>query len=144
MGSMSETSTPTKPTVLIVDDDRGIRGMWSVILDLESYEVLSATDGAEGLAVMRLCEEPLVVVTDINMWGMTGSRMLMIAARNGLLTRRHVALVVSYWVPYVLTPDHIFVRLCRRLHIEMIGQPCTVDEFIGGVERAAAKITARA
>lgn len=53
-------------TVLVIDDHRPFLEMMSQVIRREGYDVMEATDGAEGL---RLCEKqpPDVVVTDILM-----------------------------------------------------------------------------
>jgi CheY-like chemotaxis protein len=43
----------TRPTVLIVDDDSAIRRMFIEILSLESYPHWMASDGVQGLKLMR-------------------------------------------------------------------------------------------
>ena len=60
------------PTVvLVVDDDPVILKLLTVNFELEGYEVLSATQGAEALEVAR-GHRPAVVVSDIMMPVMSG------------------------------------------------------------------------
>jgi len=59
------------PTVLVVDDEAGIRRSLSGILTDEGYRVLDAADGAAGLRVVGK-EEVHLVLLDIWMEGMDG------------------------------------------------------------------------
>jgi DNA-binding response OmpR family regulator len=58
-------------TVLVVDDDPVILKLLTVNFELEGYDVISASDGAEGLAAVRE-QRPAVVVSDIMMPNMSG------------------------------------------------------------------------
>ena len=62
----SGTVAGSKTRVLIVDDDPGVRNFLQMLLEVEGYEVFSAMDGNDALAVQR--EHPAaVVVIDIFM-----------------------------------------------------------------------------
>src|SRR6188474_131682 len=53
-------------TILVIEDDRAIRGAVVDILELEGYRVLSAQDGVAGVA-LALQERPSLIVCDIMM-----------------------------------------------------------------------------
>lgn len=62
----SGTIAGAKTRVLIVDDDPSVRNFLQMLLEVEGYEVFSAMDGNDALAVQR--EHPAaVVVMDIFM-----------------------------------------------------------------------------
>jgi len=62
----SGTIAGAKTRVLIVDDDPSVRNFLQMLLEVEGYEVFSAMDGNDALAVQR--EHPAaVVVIDIFM-----------------------------------------------------------------------------
>jgi DNA-binding response OmpR family regulator len=62
----SGTVASAKTRVLIVDDDPSVRNFLQMLLEVEGYEVFSAMDGNDALAVQR--EHPAaVVVMDIFM-----------------------------------------------------------------------------
>jgi len=66
------TSTPSrKALVLVVDDDARILRMIKRILELESYQVIKASDGEAALKVFD-DEDPELVLLDIMMPGMDG------------------------------------------------------------------------
>ncbi|MBI4717641.1 MAG: response regulator [Planctomycetes bacterium] len=82
-----------RPLILIVDDDRDIvRGM-SLRLRVNGYDVLSAYDGAQGLALARK-SLPRAVVLDLRMPVMDGLTMLA-ELRASPTTRTTPVVIVS-------------------------------------------------
>ncbi|MBU4243355.1 MAG: response regulator, partial [Proteobacteria bacterium] len=62
-------------TVLLVDDEEGIRTVLSLAIADAGYEVLTAQTGAQALEMLGKREIPLIV-TDIRMPGMDGLELL--------------------------------------------------------------------
>jgi chemotaxis protein histidine kinase CheA len=69
---VTPVETPTdRPRVLVVEDSVGVRELERVILEGAGYEVLTAVDGADGVA--KLAERPAdLVLSDVEMPGMDG------------------------------------------------------------------------
>jgi len=65
---------PTRPVVLVVDDDDGVRAAFTVLLEAH-YEVLTASNGPTSLQLLR-SRAPDVVLLDIRMPGMGGLEVL--------------------------------------------------------------------
>jgi two-component system chemotaxis response regulator CheY len=63
--------------VLVVDDSLSVRQEVGAALQPAGYEVLHATDGAEGLSKIMATADLAVVVADINMPRMSGLEMLL-------------------------------------------------------------------
>tara|TARA_R110002072_G_scaffold136285_2_gene278609 strand:+ start:41869 stop:42309 length:441 start_codon:yes stop_codon:yes gene_type:complete len=63
------------PKVLIIEDDRDVHQGWSVFLRHQGYEVLSAHNGVDGLDAI-IANEPDIVLLDLNLPGMHGSKVL--------------------------------------------------------------------
>ncbi|MBA2450713.1 MAG: response regulator [Chloroflexi bacterium] len=61
----------SKRTVLLADDDPGLRRLVGATLGAESFQILSADDGEEALAIAR-GEHPALILLDINMPGQNG------------------------------------------------------------------------
>lgn len=61
--------------VLVVDDSATIMTVVKYFLELEGFEVLSASDGRAGLEIAS-AQPPDVVVSDVNMPGMSGLEMV--------------------------------------------------------------------
>ena|SRR5579864_8642630 len=58
--------------ILVIDDDFDFRESLGYVLSDSGYEVLSATDGEEGLSRLRTGPRPCVILLDLMMPGMNG------------------------------------------------------------------------
>lgn len=63
---------PFPTTVLIADDDASVRRLLRIAFELDGYRTITASDGDEAIAAMRL-HQPGVVVVDAAMPGCTGT-----------------------------------------------------------------------
>ena len=72
---MIQSKTGDKETILLVDDEAGIRNLLSISLADEGYNVITAADGREALEIF-LSRSPAIVMTDIKMPGMDGIELL--------------------------------------------------------------------
>lgn len=61
--------------VLLVEDDKSLREIYGVRLLAEGYDIVSASDGEEALA-MAIKERPVLIITDIMMPKISGFDML--------------------------------------------------------------------
>src|ERR1043165_1565647 len=83
-----KTETQTGPTqtthapsrVLVVDDERSMRELLSIVLRRDGYDVLIAEDGATGLELLKR-ERVDILITDIRMPQMNGVDLLREAKR---------------------------------------------------------------
>ena len=64
-----------KARILVIDDEAEIRRSVRMILEYEGYEVLEASSGPEGLAMIER-EPPDLVFLDIKMPGLDGLEAL--------------------------------------------------------------------
>ncbi|BCR05520.1 acetoacetate metabolism regulatory protein AtoC [Desulfuromonas versatilis] len=64
-----------RKTVLVIDDDDSLRRVTEFTLHEAGYRVVTAADGEEGLRIFNL-ETPAVVITDIQMPGLSGYEVL--------------------------------------------------------------------
>jgi len=62
----------SRPSVLVVDDDRGVLRLTARMLRLEGYTVLEAESGSEALHLLETEPEIRLVLTDVVMPGMHG------------------------------------------------------------------------
>lgn len=62
--------------VLLIDDDRGIRGMYATCLKSSGFEVVQADSGEDGLDHLIQGEKFDLVITDIMMARMDGWELL--------------------------------------------------------------------
>ena len=73
----AEADGPTGPTILVVDDEAGVRVMIARMLSLAGYSVVSAQSGEEALAIARDYAAPLeLVLTDVRMPVMSGPELV--------------------------------------------------------------------
>ena len=66
----------TMEKILLIDDDKVFNAIFRESLEAENYEVTSAFDGAEGIALFRQ-EKPDLIITDIVMPGVEGMEFLL-------------------------------------------------------------------
>ncbi|HWI47308.1 MAG TPA: response regulator transcription factor [Rummeliibacillus sp.] len=66
----------SKETILIVDDEKEIRNLIAIYLKNEGYEVLEASDGEEGLSLLKKHKVHLIIL-DIMMPNVDGIEMCM-------------------------------------------------------------------
>lgn len=115
-------------TVLLVDDEPGVRFALSEVLHDRGYRVISAASGPEALAALDGVD---VVVTDLSMPGMDGLELVsQIAARAPAL-------------PVILLTAHGSENLVRiassRGACGCLSKPFDIDEIARVVERALAR-----
>src|SRR4051794_37795524 len=63
---------PFSTTVLIADDDTSVRRLLRIAFELDGYRTITAADGDEAVAAVRL-HHPAVVIADAAMPGCTGT-----------------------------------------------------------------------
>ena len=64
-------------TILLVEDDAGVRAVVGAMLKRLGYRVITASDGSEGLRMLRHDAQPVdLVVTDVVMPRMSGPAMV--------------------------------------------------------------------
>ena len=78
-------------TILVVDDSKAILSIIRTVLDVAGYDVLTAADGVEGMALLKSGKQVDIIVTDLNMPNMDGIEFI--------------------WEIRKL-PDHVFTPIC--------------------------------
>lgn len=73
--------TPARRTVLVVDDDPDVREIVGVVLGAAGYDVVTAKDGREALALVDA--GMLAIILDWRMPGMSGAAFLATLAPDG-------------------------------------------------------------
>ena len=69
---------PAGPTILLVEDDRAVRYLFTQVLHNNGYFVIAAEDGATGLDIARARIHSLdAVITDSRMPGIEGRELVM-------------------------------------------------------------------
>jgi len=103
-------------SILLVDDDEGLRHLTSRVLEREGYTVVRAASGADALELLRTGPLPDLMITDIIMPGMHGTDLVRTAEEEGiaprvLLTSGYRSGILSYagaqpigYYPFVAKP----------------------------------------
>ncbi len=115
--------------VLLVEDDAAVRAVVTAVLEDDGWRVEEATDGLNGWELARLLH-PHVIITDLNMPGMTGIEM---AER---LNAGDEALPPVF----AITADRDSLRQRAEdsgLFVEVIDKPLDPEHFLGLVRRSA-------
>ncbi|GLX21471.1 response regulator transcription factor [Streptomyces lavendulae] len=79
---MTDAITAHRRTVLVVEDDPGVRSTLDQLLRFEGYRVVQAADGIQGLAVLDR-EEPDLALVDVVMPGLDGLSLCRTLRRRG-------------------------------------------------------------
>jgi CheY-like chemotaxis protein len=122
---------PEKPapapssTVLVVDDDPGIRESVTEVLAAEGYRVFEAADGEAALARLRDMQERCVVLLDLAMPRMNGLEVLTALSRQEHSERFPVVVMSANAHPRELEFPQV-VALLRK--------PFELDELLRWVE----------
>ena len=121
-------ATPTVTTVLLVDDEPGVRFALTEVLHDRGYRVIAAASGAEALAALDGVAVVDVVVTDLSMPGMDGLELVsQIAARAPTL-------------PVILITAHGSEQMVRiassRGACGCLSKPFDIDEIARVIEHA--------
>jgi CheY-like chemotaxis protein len=73
---MAYAKARLQTTVLVVDDSLEMQRYLRMLLELDSYRVVTASDGYEALKLVRLGCAPAVVLLDVEMPGIDGLETL--------------------------------------------------------------------
>ena len=125
-------------TVLVVDDDPGIRNMLQAVSEDERYRVLKADHGGPALDQMRQSTERLVVILGPIMPYVDGESVLREVAANPDLAARHRIVMVTAQVGLASTGSLLTLR--ERLGVPLVPKPFTVDQLMDAVAQAAAQL----
>lgn len=125
---MPSEPEPPSFTVLVVDDDAGIRESVSEVLTAEGYRVVEAADGAEALAQLSGIAGHCVVLLDLAMPRMNGLEVLAELSRRGQIGRTPVLVMSANAHPGEL--DHPQV-------VALLRKPFELEELLRWVEVCA-------
>jgi two-component system, cell cycle response regulator DivK len=126
------STSPTSPSVLIVDDSSDTRDMYDVALASAGFHVIQSTNGVDGLA--RAAEAlPDVIVTDFSMPEVDGVELL-VRVHADPRTQRIPVIVLSGWT------DTNTSRLAMGAGAAaFLVKPCTPESLVREVRKAVAR-----
>lgn len=91
-----------KPLILLVDDSEEFREIFSMRLGASGFEVVTASDGAEGLEKLKSIKPDLVLL-DMQMPGMNGIETIEKIKSNPDTRNLKVVFLTNYGEPH---PEH--------------------------------------
>lgn len=115
----SETSKYT--SILIVEDETGVRELLKQLLDLEGYHTTSVENGSEGVSMFQR-EHHDLVFTDFRMPGMSGAE---VAKAIKTLSAQTPVVIVTGWDP------DVFAEELRNSGVDrIVKKPFDMDEIL--------------
>ena len=130
---MSERPVPhytaaNRPSILVVDDYDDARDVWMTLLGAEGFDVLTAANGVDALAV-ALRETPSLAVLDLSLPGMSGLEVA--RAIREQLSDRPMPLVA---LTGFSDPEHL--AQARDAGFDLVlTKPCTPSVLIDEIRR---------
>ena len=113
--------------ILVVDDETGMRDLMRILLEKEGHEVLTAGDGATGLALATNRELDLVI-SDIKMPGLDGVGLLASLRQHGLTMP--VIMITAY------ADSDSAIQAMKQGAYDYLTKPFKMDEIKLVVRRA--------
>ena len=115
----------SRPRVLVVEDDSGLRELVMLRMRRMGYDVLEAGSGDEAIDVLSMTAHGAsfdldLVVTDVRMPGPTG---LEFARLVRLVDRRIPILVITAF------PDQATIDEAAKLHVVLLAKPFALDRL---------------
>lgn len=121
------TGSPSPATVLVVDDEDGIRELAREVLEMNGYRVLVAREGEEALRIAAEHSGPIdLLVSDMVMPRMSGSQLF---ERLALARRDLKALYISGYADQKTAAAH-------NLRAPILLKPFTPDGLLTAVLEA--------
>lgn len=124
-------------TILIVDDDEGVRETLRFLLEDAGYFVAEAKNGVEALDVLRASREPMIVLLDVKMPVLNGEQLLEAAVMDPKSLQRHVY-IVDTASPQAITPR--MMELIAQFGIPFVPKPFGMDEMLDTIEQAKSRL----
>jgi DNA-binding NtrC family response regulator len=119
-------------TILVVDDEPGVRSLARDTLELSGYSVLDAGDGEEALRLEEQHAEPIhLLLTDIVMPGLTGPQL----AEKFIMRRPQARLLYMSAFSLVDIAHHsIFIEP----GVPILAKPFSIDGLVSKVRQLLA------
>ena len=123
--------------VLTVDDSDTTRALIRTMLEPEGYTVIEASDGLQGLDVLRTSAAPGVVLLDYQMPNMDGAEMLQAVIGEGAPLTQHEYIVIS---AHAGTFPLDFIDLLRHLSVRILPKPFGRQTLVAAVAQAVERL----
>jgi CheY-like chemotaxis protein len=121
-------------TVLVVDDDDGIRMALALVLEDEGYGVLDAANGHAALHALRASPQPLIVLLDRMMPVMSGDQVLVAIEQDVALQRHAYILLTAAAIKPALR------QILDRFAIPLVRKPFDVVDLLEVIATVAERL----
>jgi len=122
-----------RTTVLFVDDDDFIRGVYGELLRDEGFSVVEAADGCEALKAATAISGEVLLVLDQEMPCMRGTEVLEVIDRRPDAARFRVVIISGS------DNTQLYSLLRRAVRVQaVVPKPFTADELLSTLHRLAA------
>lgn len=111
-------------SILIIEDDEGIRSTLRLMLELEGYTVLVAENGKEGLEILPRMQRPCLILLDLMMPVMNGWEFMQALEKDMILATIPVVIVTAYGSRGIETKAQGLIK-----------KPVKLDELLSLVKR---------
>lgn len=106
--------------VLIVDDDRAIREMLRVALEVEGYVVRVLADGRDVIETLRGMSEPCVLLMDLMMPGVSGWEVCEAIKADVRLARHPLVVMTAGLMKGDNVPAPARTLLCKPFELDKV------------------------
>ncbi len=106
--------------VLVVDDDRAIREMLRIALEVEGYAVSVLDDGQRVAETLLAAAEPCVVLMDLMMPGVSGWEVCRQLVADAQLARHPVVVMTAGLMKGDACPTPARALLCKPFELDQI------------------------
>lgn len=90
--------------VMIIDDDKGIANLLSLVLKTKGYDVITASNGIAALNLLKTCPLPEIILTDYCMPVLNGCQFIESISKNDRLKNIPVFIITGSIVEYIRFP----------------------------------------
>jgi CheY-like chemotaxis protein len=126
----AETANPSK-TILLVEDDSGVRLATTAFLEDEGFSVIPASTGADALLILMHMDPPDLIVLDLMLPFMSGWDVSAELAKDERLARVPVIILSG-------VADRREAALLRVQPENCVKKPVPPDELLAAVRRCLA------
>jgi CheY-like chemotaxis protein len=121
MSSDALNAAPTLPSIPLVDDHDDLLQIWTLLLELHSFHVLSGCNGQVGLIPARQ-ERPALTITDLAMPVLDGLALCRAIRDDEVLSSTFIILWTAGTLPAAPHPADVVIR-----------NPVAVDDLVSHI-----------
>lgn len=132
-----ELGQRTAVSVLVADDDAGVRELLASIFDEAGYQVHAVADGMLALSELQASADHLIALLDWRMPGLTGCDVIEACAAEPTLIQRHAYILLSASLQACPLKRE---QLPINMNVSTMPKPFDIDLLLSVVERAASAL----